>query len=157
MDSRAAHTAEHAFIGALQNVLGQTLRVRKVEHKKDDNTAFVVIPQLDVDAVVKAEIMVNALIAEGRSVTTRTYPSLEGARKHNPSLRANEERISGEVRVVEIEDHDVAACAMDHMLPTCASVNSSLPRGSQRAGASTRSTLWWDGMPRTRRLRCLQK
>ena len=114
MDSRAAHTAEHAFIGALQNVLGQTLRVRKVEHKKDDNTAFVVIPQLDVDAVVKAEIMVNALIAEGRSVTTRTYPSLEGARKHNPSLRANEERISGEVRVVEIEDHDVAACAMDH-------------------------------------------
>lgn len=114
MDASAAHTAEHAFIGALQKVLGQTLRVRKVEHKKDGNTAFIVIPQLDIDAVVKAENMVNVLIAEGRSVTTRAYPSLEDARKHNPTLRANEERISGEVWVVEIQGHDLAACAMDH-------------------------------------------
>ncbi|MEM2140312.1 hypothetical protein [Nitrososphaera sp.] len=114
MDTRAAHTAEHAFVGALQKVLGQTLRVRKVEHKKDGNTAFIVVPQLGIDAVVKAENMVNALIAEGRQVTTRSYPSLEEAKKHNPSLRANEERIAGEVRVVEIEGHDVTACAMEH-------------------------------------------
>lgn len=31
-----------------------------------------------------------------------------------PNLRANEERIAGEVRVIEIENHDMAACAMDH-------------------------------------------
>ncbi len=114
MDTSAAHTAEHAFIGALQKVLGQTLRVRKVEHKKEGNTAFIVIPKLDIDSIVKAGSMVNALIAEGRQVATRTYPSLEEAKKHNPSLRANEERISGDVRVVEIEGHDVAACAMEH-------------------------------------------
>jgi alanyl-tRNA synthetase len=114
VDTRAAHTAEHAFVGALQKVLGQTLRVRKVEHKKDGNTAFIVIPELGIDAVVKAENMVNALIAEGRQVTMRSYQSLEEAKKHNPSLRANEERISGEVRVVEIEGHDVTACAMEH-------------------------------------------
>jgi len=29
-------------------------------------------------------------------------------------LRANEERIAGEVRVIEIENHDMAACAMEH-------------------------------------------
>lgn len=115
MDTRAAHTAEHAFIGALQKVLGQTLRVRKVEHKKDGNTAFIVIQQLDIDAVVKAENIVNALVAEGRQVTTHSYQSLEEAKKQNPSLRANEERISGEVRVVEIEGHDVTACAMEHV------------------------------------------
>lgn len=115
METSAAHTAEHAFIGALQKVLGQTLRVRKVEHKKEGNTAFIMIPKLDIDAVVKAEGIVNALIAEGRQVATRTYPSLEDATKHNPSLRANEERISGEVRVVEIEGHDLAACAMEHV------------------------------------------
>lgn len=115
METSAAHTAEHAFIGALQKVLGQTLRVRKVEHKKEGNTAFIIIPKLDVDSVVKAEGIVNALIAEGRQVATRTYQSLEEARKHNPSLRANEERISGEVRVVEIEGHDLAACAMEHV------------------------------------------
>jgi alanyl-tRNA synthetase len=115
VETSAAHTAEHAFIGALQKVLGQTLKVRKVEHKKDGNTAFIVVPELDIDSVVKAEGVVNALIAEDRQVATRSYPSLEDAKKHNPSLRANEERISGEVRVVEIEGHDVAACAMDHV------------------------------------------
>lgn len=109
-----AHTAEHAFIGALQKILERTLAVRKVEHKKDSNTAFIAIPQLDIDTIVRAENMVNALIAEGREITTRTYQSLEEARKANPSLRANEERISGEVRVVEIAGHDVTACAMEH-------------------------------------------
>lgn len=114
VESRIAHTAEHAFIGSLQKILGQTLRVRKVEHKKDSNTAFIVIPRLDIGKVVRAEEMVNSLIAEGRPVNTRAYPSLEEARRHNPSLRANEERIAGEVRVVEIGGHDLAACAMEH-------------------------------------------
>jgi alanyl-tRNA synthetase len=114
VDASAAHTAEHAFIGALQKVLNQTLKVRKVEHKKEGNTAFIIIPQLDIESVVKAENLVNSLIAEGRAVTTRSFPSLEEAKRQVPTLRANEERISGQVRVVEIEGHDVAACAMDH-------------------------------------------
>jgi alanyl-tRNA synthetase len=111
---RLAHTAEHAFIGSLQKLLGQTLMVRKVEHKGSDNTAFIVIPQLDLDTVLKAESEVNSLIAEGRRVVARMFASLEEAKKSVPNLRANEERIAGEVRVVEIENHDVAACAMDH-------------------------------------------
>jgi alanyl-tRNA synthetase len=111
---RVAHTAEHAFIGSLQKLLGQTLAVRKVEHKGSGNTAFIVIPQLDIDTVIKAESEVNSLIAQGRKVAVRTFASLEEARRQMPNLRANEERIAGEVRVVEIENHDVAACAMDH-------------------------------------------
>jgi alanyl-tRNA synthetase len=111
---RLAHTAEHVFIGSLQKLLGQTLAVRKVEHKGPGNTAFIVIPQLDIDIVIKAEFEVNSLIAQGRKVVARTFASLEEARRQMPNLRANEERIAGEVRVVEIENHDVAACAMDH-------------------------------------------
>src|SRR5262245_53243894 len=42
------------------------------------------------------------------------FESLDEALRKIPNLRANEERISGEVRVIEIEKHDVAACAMDH-------------------------------------------
>ena len=115
MHNRVAHTAEHAFIGSLQQLLGQTLRVRKVEHKGDaTSTAFIIISQLDLDIVLRAESQVNSLIAEGRKVTAKTFASLEEAKKHIPNLRANEERISGEVRVVEIEGHDVAACAMEH-------------------------------------------
>lgn len=111
---RLAHTAEHAFIGSLQKLLGQTLRVRKVEHKGSGNTAFISVLLLDLDTVFKAESEVNSLIAEGRKVVVRTFASLEEAKKQVPNLRANEERIAGEVRVVEIENHDVAACAMDH-------------------------------------------
>jgi alanyl-tRNA synthetase len=115
LEQRIAHTAEHAFIGSLQRVLGQTLQVRKVEHKPDGvTTAHIVIPSLELDKVVEAERITNSVILEGRAVTTRVYDSLEEARAANPGLRANEDRISGSVRVVRIEGHDVAACNMNH-------------------------------------------
>jgi alanyl-tRNA synthetase len=89
-----------------------------VEHKGSGyNTAFILIPQLDLDTVIKAEAEVNSLIAKGRRVTTRIFSSLEEAKREIPDLRANEERITAapsEVKVVEIENHDVAACAMEH-------------------------------------------
>ncbi|HZB79826.1 MAG TPA: DHHA1 domain-containing protein [Nitrososphaera sp.] len=104
----------------MQKLLGQTLKVRKVEHKESgyNNTAFIEIPQLDLDTVIKAEAEVNSLIAEGRRVMTHTFPSLGEAKREIPNLRANEERISAatpsEVKVVEIENHDISACAMAH-------------------------------------------
>lgn len=114
MHDRLAHTAEHAFIGSLQKLLGQTLKVRKVEHKGSGNTAIVVIPQLDFEVVFNAEAEVNTLIAKGCKVIEHTFQSLEEAKRQVPGLRANEERISGQVRVIEIEGHDMAACAMEH-------------------------------------------
>ena len=111
---KIAHTAEHAFVGSLQRLLGQTLRVRKVEHKGSTNTAFIVLPVLELQAVLDAQAEVNSLIEQGREVTEQRFDSLEDAKRAVPGLRANEERISGEVRVVEIKDHDIAACAMEH-------------------------------------------
>jgi alanyl-tRNA synthetase len=111
---RLAHTAEHAFIGSLQKLLGQTLQVRKVQHGESSNTAFIVIPHLDLDLVFRAQSQVNALIREGRKINSHNFDTLEEAKKSIPGLRANEERISGQVRVVEIEGHDFAACAMEH-------------------------------------------
>ncbi len=115
-DNRLAHTAEHAFIGSLQKLLGQTLNVRKVEHKGSGNTAFIVIPQLNLDTVLRAETEVNSLIAKGRRVTTSIFSSLEEAKQQIPNLRANEQRIASadKVKVIEIESHDVAACAVEH-------------------------------------------
>ena len=48
---------------------------------------------------------------------SHTFSSLDEAKKHFPSLRANEERIVGpqQVTVIEIENHDLAACARDHV------------------------------------------
>ncbi|MCI0561593.1 MAG: hypothetical protein MN733_24150 [Nitrososphaera sp.] len=112
---KIAHTAEHAFVGSLQHLLGERLLVRKVVHRGASSTAFITIPNLQgPDIFYKAALDVNALISEGRKVTARTFENLEQARKEIPHLRANEERISGQVRVVEIENHDIAACAMEH-------------------------------------------
>ena len=91
-----------------------------MEHKvSGHNTAFILISQLDLDAVINAEVEVNSLIAKGRRVTTRIFSSLEEAKREIPDLRANEERIAAaapsEIKVVEIENHDVAACAMEHV------------------------------------------
>ena len=69
MHNRIAHTAEHAFIGSLQKLLGQTVNVRKVEHYETSNTAFITISQLDLDLVFKAELEVNSLITTGRKIT----------------------------------------------------------------------------------------
>ncbi|HJU96263.1 MAG TPA: DHHA1 domain-containing protein [Nitrososphaera sp.] len=91
-----------------------------MEHKGSGyNTAFILIPQLDLDVVIKAEAEVNSLIAKGRRVTIHVFSSLEEAKHEIPDLRANVERITAaapsEVKVVEIENHDVAACAMEHV------------------------------------------
>lgn len=113
-----AHTAEHAFVGALQNLAGQTLSVVKVEHREINNTAFIkTVPKLDLGLIMQAQENVNQLIKTGRKVMSYTYSSLDEAKKQFPSLRVNEERIIGPqpVTVIEIENHDLAACARDHV------------------------------------------
>jgi alanyl-tRNA synthetase len=117
MHNKIAHSAEHAFIGSLQKLIGKTLNVRKVEHRKTDNSVFITIPNLDLELIIRAESEVNSLIKMGRKIITHSFESLTEARERLPGLRANEERITGSnpVRVVEIEGHDLAACAMEHV------------------------------------------
>jgi alanyl-tRNA synthetase len=113
-----AHTAEHAFVGALQNLACQTLNVVKVEHREMNNTAFIkTVPKMELGLIMQAQENVNQLIKIGRKVVSYTFSSLDEAKKQFPSLRANEERIIGpqQVTVIEIENHDLAACAKDHV------------------------------------------
>jgi alanyl-tRNA synthetase len=113
-----AHTAEHAFVGALQNLVGQPLSVVKVEHREMNNTAFIkTVPDMELGLIMQAQANVNQLIKTGRKIISHTFSSLDQAKKHFPSLRANEERIVEPqlVTVIEIENHDLAACAKDHV------------------------------------------
>lgn len=117
MYNKVAHTAEHAFIGSLQKILGSTLSVRKVEHREKDNTVIIKLPQLDLQTVLKAQQEVNFLIDSGKNIKTHRFETLDKARERFPSLRANEDRIKEKkesIRVIEIEGHDIAACAMEH-------------------------------------------
>ena len=117
MHNKLAHTTEHAFIGSLQRLLSRTIKVRKVEHRKTDNSVFISIAQLDLDLLFTAAYEVNSLITNGRKVVVHSFETLDEAKKAFPTMRANEERIknSNPVRVVEIEDHDISACAMEHV------------------------------------------
>ena len=114
--SKLAHTAEHAFIGALQKLTGRTLSVRKVEHHDNNNLIVIATTDLDLDILMAAQSEVNSLINQGRNIVIHNFVSLAEARRVIPDLRANEERIgiNEHVRVIEIKDHDFAACIMDH-------------------------------------------
>jgi alanyl-tRNA synthetase len=117
MHNKLAHTAEHVFVGSLQQILGTTLDVRKVEHHEKDSNAFIRLSNLDLQTVTDAQSKVNSLIQTGRKIRTYSFETMDDAKKHFPNLRANEARIklsNRPIRVIEIEGHDVAACAMDH-------------------------------------------
>jgi alanyl-tRNA synthetase len=116
MQNKLAHTSEHAFIGSLQKLMGKTLNVRKVEHRDCDNLVLIAAKDIEVDSVIEAEREVNSLISQGRRVIIHSFGSLAEAKNHLPNLRANEDRIgmNNQVRVVEIEGHDLAACVMNH-------------------------------------------
>ena len=119
MNTKAAHTAEHAFIASLQKILNKTLSVRKVEHKDSYNIAFINASeiQLDFKKISMAQKEVNQLILEGRKILHHSFLSLNEAKMKLPNLRANEARLADtdKITVVEIENHDVAACSMEHV------------------------------------------
>jgi alanyl-tRNA synthetase len=117
MHNKLAHTAEHVFIGSLQRILGTTLNVRKVEHRENDSSVIIKLSNLELQTVSDAQHEVNHLICRGRKVKTHFFETIDRAKKYFPDLRANEERIkqtNQPIRVIEIEGHDIAACAMDH-------------------------------------------
>ncbi|MBM3897552.1 MAG: hypothetical protein FJ358_03380 [Thaumarchaeota archaeon] len=108
-----AHTGEHIFMGSLQKII-PAISVWKVEQTEDRNSLFVQSDGLTWDQILQAEKITNSIISEGRDVTEYFFPSLDEAKKRFPKMRAIEERISGQVRVVEVEGYDHSACAREH-------------------------------------------
>lgn len=88
-----------------------------MEHYENVNRVIVELQHLDLQTVNEAEREVNSIIHEGRRIKIHYFKALSEARNRFPNLRANEERIkeiTQHVRVIEIEGHDIAACAMEH-------------------------------------------
>lgn len=110
---REAHTAEHLFAGSLR-IIQPSIKIVKVYQSEDRSSLFIEAESIDWDTVLKAEKRANQAISENRVVREHFFPSLEEAKQRFPGLRAMEERISGEVRVVEIDGYDYAACSREH-------------------------------------------
>jgi len=113
MHYKEAHTAEHIFVGSLQKIVNNIF-VRKVEHKNSSNKVYIKCSELNLDAIREAELMANKIIGEGRKVKEHNFQSIDDARRIFPQMRVYEERISGNVRVIEIDGYDYAACAREH-------------------------------------------
>lgn len=113
---KVAHSCEHAFIGSLQSILKRKLKVKKVDHRNNDNLVVIDDVNITKDDINAAQKQVNLLIQNGRKINSYFFPSLNEAEKSFPDLRANRERILGpEIRVVEIENHDLSACSKQHV------------------------------------------
>jgi alanyl-tRNA synthetase len=100
-------------MGSLQKLVSNIF-VRKVEHDDSVNKVYIKCEELSLDNIREAELMANKIIGEAREVKEHNFQSIEEARKAFPQMRAHEERISGNVRVVEIDGYDYAACAREH-------------------------------------------
>ena len=131
MSEAAAHTAEHLFAGALSR-MGQGLSVHRVE-LGGANAVYLAVESLNWERILEAELMVNDAIAKAIPIRIHVFDDLESAREKFPALRSRDERIGGEVRIVEIEGYDCAACTGDHV-PNTAECSYFLVSGLSRSG-----------------------
>ena len=109
----ATHTAEHLFAGSIRRIKPD-LTVLKVDQSDGKNSIYVDAKTLDWNTILKAEIMANQIIAEGREVKQHIFNSLKDAKQQFPEARVMEDRISGTVRIIEVDGYDYAACSRKH-------------------------------------------
>jgi len=106
------HSAEHVFVQSLirQN---KSIVVEKVELGDIASKVFVFADKLNWYTIFKAEELANNIIKEGKDITIKEISKDEAAKLGDIRIRLD--RINGDkVRVVEVKDFDVSACAGEH-------------------------------------------
>ena len=112
-----AHTAEHLFAGSIRR-LKPDLTILKVDQSEGRNSIYVDVKNLDWNTIMEAELTANQIISEGREVKQHIFNSLKAAKQQFPEARVMEKRITGAVRIVEIDGYDYAACSRKHSTNT---------------------------------------
>ena len=115
-----AHTASHALYGAGRRILddlgygGFGITERKVRVDFETTT------EISDTTLVELERLVNRVVWESREVSWRTVPREEALSNDDVAFNTKtEEGLTGEtVRLVEIDDWDVAACGGTHVTST---------------------------------------
>jgi alanyl-tRNA synthetase len=116
-----AHTASHALYGAGRRLLedlgygGFNISPEKVRVDFETPT------EIDDEVLVELERLVNTVVWEARSVSWETVPKADALAREGVAYNAKtaEGITDGEqVRLVEIDDWDVAACGGTHVSET---------------------------------------
>jgi len=114
-----SHTATHILIGAARRVLGlhawQSGTQKGVEHSRLDVSHY---RRLTREEIEEIERLANQVIWEARPVRCRWMPRNEAEERYGFRLYQGGAVPGGEIRVVEIENWDVEACAGTHVKNT---------------------------------------
>jgi len=116
-DVKEEHTAEHILMASIKKIIPEAEAI-KVEHTDSGNTLILKSPKIDWKIIASAVKMTNDIIDDGKEVIVHWFEDLQEAKRIIPTLRANESRIQGKVRVIEISGHDYSACSQDHVSNT---------------------------------------
>jgi len=110
------HSGEHVFMGALLKTI-KDVKVDKVRLDENESSFFVICKDLTWEKIFEAEKLANKIIKENRDIIVKEVTKEEVAKI--PGLRIKLDRIKDEkIRIVEVKDHDIAACAGTHALKT---------------------------------------
>ena len=110
------HSGEHIFMGALLKTI-KDIKVNKVRLDEDESSLFVICKNLTWEKIFEAEKLANKIIKENRDIIVKEITKEEAAKI--PGLRIKLDRIkSNKIRLVEVKDHDIAACTGTHALKT---------------------------------------
>jgi alanyl-tRNA synthetase len=116
-----AHTASHALYGAGRQVLSELgyggFGITDEKVRVDFRTTTTI----DDGTLVELERLVNRVVWESREVSWRELPREEALARDDVAFNTKtKEGVTGEkIRVVEIDDWDVAACGGTHVRNTC--------------------------------------
>ncbi len=107
------HSAQHLLSGAIDQLLGLETMSSKI-NIDSPTTIDLPTPNLSESALVPSENLANAIICEDRVIKTYTISDTEVSRI--PFRRPP--KVTGQIRVIEIEGFDYSACGGTHCTRT---------------------------------------
>lgn len=118
MKDRRAHTGEHIFFRSLSNVIPE-VTLDKISIKEEKNALYIKYKgDLNWENLFEAEKLTNKIIEEDRKIIVHNARKDEVISKF-PEIRIKLDRIQNdEVRIVEVENYDFAACSGEHVNST---------------------------------------
>ncbi|NYT14164.1 MAG: hypothetical protein GKC01_06625 [Candidatus Methanofastidiosa archaeon] len=118
MKDKRAHTGEHIFFRSLSKVIPE-VSLDKISIKEEKNALYIKCPnEFSWEKLLEAEKLTNEIILEDRKVIVHNSKKEEVINKF-PEIRIKLDRIqTDEVRIIEVENYDFAACSGDHVNST---------------------------------------
>ncbi|NYT14107.1 MAG: hypothetical protein GKC01_06320 [Candidatus Methanofastidiosa archaeon] len=118
MQDKRAHTGEHIFFRSLSKVIPE-VSLDKISIKEEKNALYIKCPgDFSWEKLLEAEKLTNNVILEDRKVIVHNSKKGEVTEKF-PDARIKLDRIqTEEVRIIEVENYDFAACSGEHVNST---------------------------------------